>query len=103
VIIAKGWPSWLEILPVISFQDVKVWYQEAGLLATYFDELHGNCIFDEVKDFSQISKFRRPILFILGSLDLGINFSKQRWGQMREGIQTQGLLLEMPQAFTSLP
>jgi hypothetical protein len=67
VVIAEGWPSWLEILPAIGFQDVKVWCQEVGLLTTYFDELHNNCIFDELTDLSQISKFRKPILFVLGS------------------------------------
>jgi hypothetical protein len=72
VVIAEGWRLWLEILPAISSQDVKVWCQARSLLSTYFKDLHGNCMFDELQfdelhDLSQISKVRRPMIFVAGS------------------------------------
>jgi hypothetical protein len=67
VVIAEGWPSWLEVLPAMGFQDVQVWCQEAGLLSSIYDSLKKNSIFTQLENLSRISKFRRPMLFVSGS------------------------------------
>jgi hypothetical protein len=64
VILANGWPSWLEILPAIGFQDIKVWYQDPDLLETFYDDLNKDCILHELNDLAHISRFMQPMLFI---------------------------------------
>jgi hypothetical protein len=63
VVLAEGWPSWLEVLSAIGFQDVKVWCQDADILSTYFRDSQGDYIFDHLNNLSQISKFGSPMLF----------------------------------------
>jgi hypothetical protein len=67
VVVAEGWPTWLEVLPALGFQDVKVWCQDTELLTSFYSTLHEECIFDELDDLSHISKFRQPMLFLSGS------------------------------------
>jgi hypothetical protein len=67
VILANGWPSWLEILPAIGFQDIKVWCQDPDLLETFYADLFEDFILRELDDLAHISRFRQPMLFLSGS------------------------------------
>jgi hypothetical protein len=68
VVVSKGWPSWMEILPAIGFSDIKVWCQDPVLLSNYYDNLlNDNSIFHKLHDLSHISNFRQPMLFVSGS------------------------------------
>jgi hypothetical protein len=67
VVLAEGWPSWLEVLSAIGYLEVKVWCQDADVLSTHFRDSQGNYIFDQLNNLSQISKFGSPMLFVSGS------------------------------------
>jgi hypothetical protein len=63
VVLAEGWPSWLEAVLALGFWNMYVWCQDPSLLISY----NVHCIFDTSDELLHVSKFRWTMLYVSGS------------------------------------
>jgi hypothetical protein len=82
VVVAEDWPTWLTCLPAMGFRDITVWSEKPELVTTYFADLDV-CIYEDITKLLNISKFRRPMLFVSGSCSF-----VRRWLTLFEGFKT---------------